>query len=354
MSQMHRAVIPYESIDPLTIGAAENDELIYRDTLELDIPQANLLAEIRPDEPEAVADATAAAAHALEHPHSGPALQRAARERHERRHRDRQPVPADAAVAHPPGRLRCARGRRHRRRGRRVRERQGLPDVGVRHRAEDRQGQPRAHGAHGHPVLPERSAERGDVHVRRRLVPRHAGVAAQGGRPLRSQDHDRPGPVESLGRGRRRQADPPRRHLGRDRRVQPLRVRALAADALRRLPRADARRHRRGRDDVRPAVHDERAARHARPGDRHHLRQASRRPPRGDREVQLDLRLRASRRAGRHRDLRRLRADRSPLLPHGVGLHVGRLRAQGRRRDHLLQPVAGRAHGDRRLPRASL
>ena len=54
MSQMHRAVIPYESIDPLTIGAAENDELVYRDTLELDIPQANLLAEIRPDEPEAV------------------------------------------------------------------------------------------------------------------------------------------------------------------------------------------------------------------------------------------------------------------------------------------------------------
>ena len=72
MSQMHRAVIPYESIDPLTIGAAGNDELVYRDTLEIDIPEANLLAEIRPDEPEAVADATAAAAHALEHPHSGP------------------------------------------------------------------------------------------------------------------------------------------------------------------------------------------------------------------------------------------------------------------------------------------
>jgi lactate racemase len=72
MSQMHRAVIPYESIDPLTIGSAENDELVYRDTLELDIPQANLLAEIRPHEPEAVPDATAAAAHALEHPHSGP------------------------------------------------------------------------------------------------------------------------------------------------------------------------------------------------------------------------------------------------------------------------------------------
>jgi nickel-dependent lactate racemase len=72
MSQMRRVVIPYESIDPLTIGAAENDELVYRDTLELDIPEANLLAEIRPDEPEAVANATEAAARALEHPHSGP------------------------------------------------------------------------------------------------------------------------------------------------------------------------------------------------------------------------------------------------------------------------------------------
>ena len=72
MSEMHRAVIPYESIDPLTIGAAGNDELVYRDTLEVDVPQANLLAEIRPEEPEAVADATAASAHALEHPHSGP------------------------------------------------------------------------------------------------------------------------------------------------------------------------------------------------------------------------------------------------------------------------------------------
>src|ERR1700712_644082 len=72
MSQMRRVVIPYESIDPLTIGAAENDELVYRDTLELDIPEANLLAEIRPDEPEALPNATDAAAHALEHPHSGP------------------------------------------------------------------------------------------------------------------------------------------------------------------------------------------------------------------------------------------------------------------------------------------
>jgi nickel-dependent lactate racemase len=32
-----------------------------------------------------------------------------------------------------------------------------------------------------------------------------------------------------------------------------------------------------------------------------------------------------------------------PLLPHRLGLHVGGLRAEGRRQPHLLQPVAGRA-----------
>ena len=165
-----------------------------------------------------------------------------------------------------------------------------------------------------------------DVRVRRRLLARHAGVAAQGGRRLRREDHDRPGAVEPLGRGRRRQADPPRRRLRRDDRVEPLRVRPLAADALRRVRRADALRHRRGRDDVRALVHDERRPRHARPRDRVHLRLAPRRAPQGDRALQRDLRVRAPGDAGGHRDLRRLRADRPPLLPHGLGLHVGRLR----------------------------
>ena len=50
-----------------------------------------------------------------------------------------------------------------------------------------------------------------------------------------AEDHDRPGAVQPLGRRRRRQADPPRRRLGRDDRVEPLRLRSLAADALRRL-----------------------------------------------------------------------------------------------------------------------
>jgi len=64
-------VIPYESLDPLTIGASGNEDLVYRETIEIDIPVANLMADIRPDEPDPIADATAAAAAALENPHSG-------------------------------------------------------------------------------------------------------------------------------------------------------------------------------------------------------------------------------------------------------------------------------------------
>ena len=66
--------------------------------------------------------------------------------------------------------------------------------------------------------------------------------------------------------------------------------RPLAADALRRLRRADALGHRRGRDDVRALVHDERRPRHARPRDRLHLRLASRGASRGDPALQRDLR----------------------------------------------------------------
>ena len=72
MADAYRAVIPYESLDPLTIGASGDDEKVSRDTLELDIPQANLLAAIYPDEPDPVADATAAARAALESPVAGP------------------------------------------------------------------------------------------------------------------------------------------------------------------------------------------------------------------------------------------------------------------------------------------
>ena len=76
--------------------------------------------------------------------------------------------------------------------------------------------------------------------------------------------------------------------------------------------------------------------------------------PRGDHVLQLDLRVREPRAragAGRHRDLRRLRADRPPLLPHRLGLHVDGHRAEGRRHDDLLLALPRRAHRGRRLPR---
>src|SRR5437588_6785978 len=69
---MPKLTIPYESLDPLTIGAADDESKVSRESLELDVPDANLLAAIYPDEPEPVADATEAARSALESPVSGP------------------------------------------------------------------------------------------------------------------------------------------------------------------------------------------------------------------------------------------------------------------------------------------
>jgi nickel-dependent lactate racemase len=64
--------IPYESLDPLTIGSADDESKVYRHELELEIAEANLLAAIYPDEPDFLPDATAAAAQALESPVEGP------------------------------------------------------------------------------------------------------------------------------------------------------------------------------------------------------------------------------------------------------------------------------------------
>jgi nickel-dependent lactate racemase len=72
MSDMHHTVIPYESLDPLTIGSADDDALVYRDTIELSFPAKNLMADIRPDEPEPAKSTVEAAAHALRNPQSGP------------------------------------------------------------------------------------------------------------------------------------------------------------------------------------------------------------------------------------------------------------------------------------------
>ncbi len=72
MADTTTAVIPYESLDPLTIGASGDEDKVTRDTLSLEIPTANLLAAIYPDEPAPVGDATEAARAALESPVSGP------------------------------------------------------------------------------------------------------------------------------------------------------------------------------------------------------------------------------------------------------------------------------------------
>jgi nickel-dependent lactate racemase len=72
MSETYRAVIPYESLDPLTIGASGDESKVYRETLELEIPRENLLAAIYPEEPEPVGEPTGAARQALEAPVAGP------------------------------------------------------------------------------------------------------------------------------------------------------------------------------------------------------------------------------------------------------------------------------------------
>jgi lactate racemase len=72
MSETTRVVIPYESMDPLAIGATDDESKKHRDTLEVDIPTASLITVVQPDEPAHVADPTEAARAALAAPTSGP------------------------------------------------------------------------------------------------------------------------------------------------------------------------------------------------------------------------------------------------------------------------------------------
>ena len=44
---MPKLTIPYESLDPLTIGASGDESKVYREELELEVPDGNLLAAIR-------------------------------------------------------------------------------------------------------------------------------------------------------------------------------------------------------------------------------------------------------------------------------------------------------------------
>ena len=75
MSDATTAVtIPYESMDPLAIGATDDESKKHRDTLTLEIPTANLVAAVYPDEPAPVGNATEAAREALAAPVDGPAF----------------------------------------------------------------------------------------------------------------------------------------------------------------------------------------------------------------------------------------------------------------------------------------
>jgi nickel-dependent lactate racemase len=71
---MARLNIPFESLDPLTIGSAGDETKVYREELELEVPDRNLLAAIYPEEPEPVANATEATREALANPISGPSF----------------------------------------------------------------------------------------------------------------------------------------------------------------------------------------------------------------------------------------------------------------------------------------
>ena len=268
MSETTRVVVPYESMDPLAIGATDDDSKKHRDTLEIEIPTGEPRSRVvQPDEPAPVGDATEAARRALAEPVDGPTFaDLLAGKTSVAVIIDNQfrPTPSSKLL---PAVFDALEAAGITRRARLLREREGVPDVRVRHRAEGRAGQSRAHGAERLVVLAERPAEPRRVHLRRRLVGRHARLAPQPGRVRGGEDHHRPGAGQPLGRGRGREADPAGRGLRRDGRVEPLRVRHLAADALRRLRGADALRHRRGGDDVRPRLHDERAPRHARARD---------------------------------------------------------------------------------------
>jgi nickel-dependent lactate racemase len=63
--------IPYESLDPLTIGSAGDESKVYREELELEVPDQNLMAAIYPEEPGPVADVGEATHRALTEPVAG-------------------------------------------------------------------------------------------------------------------------------------------------------------------------------------------------------------------------------------------------------------------------------------------
>jgi nickel-dependent lactate racemase len=72
MNEMVKVTLPFESLDPLTIGSCDDPSMVYREEISIEVPKQNLWAWIRPKEPPPIKDVTAAAAAALESPFDGP------------------------------------------------------------------------------------------------------------------------------------------------------------------------------------------------------------------------------------------------------------------------------------------
>ena len=247
MSDTYRAVIPYESLDPLTIGSADDPSMVYRETLTLDIPEANLLAALFPDEPAPIENPTEACAAALEAPHSGPAFSEMIGPDKSLAHHHRQPVPPDADLEAAACDSRRDRGPQ--RQGRSAWSAPTARSSPCRSATPSSSSGGRISRAWSGSVSPSsrmRPRRPGSVRLHRHDHGRHACLAAQGGREVRRDAFHGSGPVQSLGCGRRRQAHPAGRGLGRDHRIQSLRLRHVAQDPLRRPGRADADGYRRG------------------------------------------------------------------------------------------------------------
>lgn len=70
--EVYKAYIPFESLEKTTMGSAATEKEIFRDRLELEIPDKNFVANIIPNEPVPIADLEEATRNALENPVSGP------------------------------------------------------------------------------------------------------------------------------------------------------------------------------------------------------------------------------------------------------------------------------------------
>ena len=257
--------IPYESLDPLTIGSCDDPSAVYREKLFLEVFHArNLWAWLKPNEPPALPDVTAAAAAALERPDRRPALLRSDRPGPIARDHHRQPVPADPGLEAPARRARCGGAPRGARRARRLRQRQGVPDVGARHRDEARAREPRPDAAlcsipffqnddprnaalytfrgvssRGTPVWVHNEVATSDVTIAiGQAQSNHWGYGGGGKLILPGVCSD-----ETIESNHGAFVLSPHTHYGA-------------------MTGTDAGRHRRGRDDVRPHVHAQLGARH--------------------------------------------------------------------------------------------